>query len=62
LTSPLAAPARAVACASATTLDAVISPPNTLSPLTSAEALAVAVGSATAETLAFAEPVVTMPL
>ena len=58
--SPFAAPARASACACATTLVAVISPPKMLRFETSAEAVAFAEGPATAEALALADPVVTM--
>ncbi len=60
--SPVAAPARAFACAWATMLPAVISPLKTERPLTSADALAFASLPETAETLAFADPVVTMSL
>ncbi len=60
--SPFAAPARAFACACATTFEAVISPAKTFRSLTSADALALADGWETAETLAFAEPVLTTPL
>ena len=56
---PVAEPGFAVALACATTLPAVTSPLNTLREATSAEAVAVAFVPDTAETLAFAEPVLT---
>ncbi len=59
---PVAEPGVAVALARASTLEAVISPPKTERELTSAAALAVAFVPATADTLAFAEPVVTSGL
>ena len=58
--SPFAAPARALACACATTLVAVISPLKTLRLFTSADAVALASTSVAAEALAFAEPVLTI--
>jgi len=57
--SPFAAPALASAWACATTLVAAISPPKTLRLLTSADAVAFADEPATADALAFAEPLVT---
>src|SRR3954454_22314931 len=54
--SPLAAPARAVACARATMLLATISPLKTLRLFTSADADAAASLSVAADALAFAEP------
>ena len=57
--SPVAEPGFAVALACATMLPAVISPLKTLSELTSADAVAIAFEPEVAETLAFAEPVLT---
>ena len=57
--SPFAAPARALACACATTLEAVISPLKTLRLFAAAAAVALASTSVDAEALAFADPVVT---
>ena len=61
LMSPVAAPGLASACACAAISPAVISPPKIDTVLTSADAVAVASVPDTAETLAFADAVVTMP-
>ena len=61
MSSPVAEPAWAVALACATTLEAVISPLKSESELTSADAVALAVVPAVAETLALADPVETVP-